>query len=111
VAVAHIEEWGVVPLSSSEFAIEAKYVFALKQDQYHGKTIFKKPYFLNEPSALSAIKGLKNKLWTVWYNTERPGISSLQKIFPFQACIQAFLTVAVTIYFVMVRGYFFRLAI
>lgn len=109
-AIAQIEQWGVAPISSSEFAIEAKYFFLSKKgERFFGKTIFKKPYFLNEPSARATIKGLKNRSWTVWYNSKNPTISSLQKIFPFQACIQAFLTVVVTLYFVVIRGYLIRL--
>lgn len=105
-AIAHIEEWGVEAVSSSDFAIEAKYSFTTKKGTpYAGKTIFQKPYYLNEPSALSAIKDLKKQSWTVCYNSRDPSISSLQKIFPFQACIQAFLSLAVSVYFFIIRSY------
>jgi len=109
-AIAKVLEWRVNQKSSSQFAIEAKYLFTVDATSYENKIIFTKPYFLNKPSAEYAINELKDKPWTAWYNKKNPNVSSLQKNFPFQACIQAFLTLCVSLYFVFLRGFFSRLA-
>ena len=109
-AIAKVLEWRVNQKSSSQFAIEATYLFKVSDTSYESKIIFTKPYFLNEPSAQYAIKEIKDKPWAAWYNKKNPKVSSLQKIFPFQACIQAFLTLCVSLYFVFLRGFFSRLA-
>lgn len=88
-AIAKVLEWRVNQKSSSQFAIEAKYLFTVDATSYENKIIFTKPYFLNKPSAEYAINELKDKPWTAWYNKKNPNVSSLQKNFPFQACIQA----------------------
>ena len=109
-AEAKVLQLRVVKKSSSQFAIEADYVYSVSGSSYKSKMIFLKPYFLNEPSAEYGINQLKGKSWTVWYNKKNHEISSLQKIFPFQACIQAFLTLCVSLYFIFLRGFFSKLA-
>ena len=108
---AEILEWKVNKKSSDAFAIEAMFSFQASGQEFHGKTIFLKPYFLNAPSAQRAIKDLKGKTWTTWYNSSNPSVSSLQKNFPFLPCIQAFLTLAVTLYFIFLRGFLLRLTL
>lgn len=108
---AEISEWRVVKKSSDQFAIEASYSFKASGRESYGKTIFAKPYFLNVPSSERTIKELKGKTWTVWYNSKDPSVSTLQKNFPFIACIQAFLVLAVTLYFVFLRGFLTKLTL
>jgi hypothetical protein len=108
---AHGVDFDVVKKKSSSFAIKASYVFEVGGSRLEAAATFVEPYFLNEPAAMMAISQLKNKHWQVYYHKSDPSISSLQKNFPFKACIQAFLTLVVTFYFVFLRSFALRLSL
>jgi len=108
---AYILDFSVVKKKSSSFAIKAAYAFEVNGSRFESAATFVEPYFLNEPAALMAISQLKNKTWQVYYHESDPSISSLQKNFPFKACIQAFLTLVVTFYFVFLRSFTLRLSV
>ena len=105
---AFISDFSVVKKKSSSFAIRASYFYEVRGARFEGATTFIEPYFLNEPSAMRAISQLKNKNWQVFYREKDPSLSSLQKNFPFKSCIQSFLTLVVTFYFIFLRSFAFR---
>lgn len=103
--------WTVIQAPSAKFAIEAFYHFQVAEKVYEGKTSFADPLFLSPLAAETAIKEIEQKQWDVWYNQSNPNKSSLQKLFPFKACIHFLLTFAVVLYFFFLRNFLLRMAI
>ena len=105
------KEWSVLEIGSSEYVLVSRYAYRIGEAEYEGKTIFKKPSFLNRASAEASIKDWTAHSWNVWYDPSHPLDSSLQKIFPFKNCIHALLALGVLGYFYYLRSYAQRLAI
>ncbi len=101
--------WQAHEITSSRFAIEAEYQFELKGVAYSGKTIFKKPQFLNRFAAENYMRIHGSKSWETWYRIGNPSCNSLEKQFPQKQCLQALLTLGVFTYFFFVRGMVLRL--
>ena len=104
-----ILNWQVREITSSRFAMEAEYQFEIKGETYSGKTIFKKPQFLNRFAAENYMRLHGSKRWETWYRTGNPSCNSLEKQFPQKQCLQALLTLGVFTYFFFVRGMVLRL--
>ncbi|MBF8262974.1 MAG: hypothetical protein HW387_639 [Parachlamydiales bacterium] len=101
-AAARVIQWEVEEISSDQFAIKACYSFEIDGRVYHGNTLLAKPYYLNPPSAVAALKE-KAKLSepvTAWYRASDPTQSSLEKHFPLGLLLRALLASAVFIYFI-----------
>src|SRR5579862_9629625 len=77
-----ILNWQVHEITSSRFAIQAEYQFELNSKTYSGKTIFKKPQFLNRFAAENYMRMHGSKNWETWYRTRNPACNSLEKQFP-----------------------------
>ena len=102
---AEVQEFKVIQKKSSQFALEASYRFTHEGKVFEAKTEFHKPYYLNQYAAQSACNVCKAKLWQVYFCPSKPEISSLQKIFPFQECIQALITSIICLYFFFMKGF------
>ncbi len=97
-------KWDVFEKSPSSFALHVSYLFdPVKKDPLEGAMELSKPYFLNLPSAQSAMEAFEQKSWSVFYNDKNPSINSLQKIFPFKECLQFLLTLGVLVYFLFFK--------
>ncbi len=105
------KEWGVLETGSSEYSLFSRYAYRIGDQEYEGKTIFKKPSFLNRASAEASIKDWSTHSWNVWFDPSSPLYSSLQKIFPFKNCIHALLSLGILCYFYYLRSYAQRLAV
>lgn len=106
-AKATVLEWQVKELPSS-FLVEARYAYVINGQSFEAISILSKAPFPNSYAASAAIEQLSKEPWTVWYNKKNPKVSSLQKLFPFKACIHAILTIAVGIYFFLLRHMMLR---
>ncbi len=100
---ALVENWQIIRKAEDSFAIEVSYQFYVKDREFVGKTEFIKPYFPNEESARKAIQKLSLQPWAVFFHKENPEKSSLQRKFPFQGCIHAFLVLGLLVYFVFLK--------
>jgi hypothetical protein len=96
--------WEIKELSSSRFALEARYRYDVNEIPYEGKTIFESPQFLNRFAAENYIKLHTGKRWRTWYSASFPSYNSLEKEFPKKQCSQALLTLGVFVYFFFTRG-------
>ncbi len=101
---AKVVSWRIIELSTDKVSIEANYQFRSHQKEYFNRMIFSAPYYPNRLSAEKAIQDFSSKDWTVWFCDAFPEYSSLQKLFPFQSCIKAFLAVVITLYFFFLKG-------
>jgi hypothetical protein len=105
-AKALVSHWEIREKGTSAFSITGSYVFFLKGKEVAGKTELAKPYFLNERAAKEAVDKLKKESWTVFYEAGHPEKSSLQRFFPFLACIRSFLALGVFVYFILLGRWF-----
>lgn len=107
-ANAQVEKWKIIEKTESAFAIEAEYRFFLQEKEISGQTEFAKPYFLNPYAAQRAIDQLASTRWIVFFNAKNPQKNSLQRVFPFQLCIQAFLTLGLIAYFFILKKWWLK---
>lgn len=68
------------PLAEDKFVLVAKYDF-LNQTQ---EEVIKEPTYLNPFGAETAAKKLSQELKGVWYNSNNPSLSTLQKNTPYK---------------------------
>jgi hypothetical protein len=108
-ASVKILNWQVQELSSSRFALEAEYQFEVDGVTHLGKTIFKKPQFLNRFAAENYMRIHGSKSWETWYQMRHPTYNSLEKEFPQKQSLQALLTLGVFVYFFFARTMVLRL--
>lgn len=87
----------VIEISSSEYALKARYSIEVQGKKYKGKSLSPKPYHLNALSAQKAAQNMKTSL--VWYDPANPSYNFLEKAFPYKKII----------YFSMVLGIFLYL--
>jgi len=87
----------------SSYAMIATYHFVVEGKEFTSKGEFAKPYFLNRLAATKAVERLHGQSWEVFYRESCPQVSSLQRNFPFLACIHAFLVGAIGVYFFFLK--------
>lgn len=108
---AFVDSWQMEEKDPASFALKACYHFFIGEEKVLGQTEFMKPYFFNKESAEKAIKKLRVQEWEVFYSTSKKQKNSLQKAFPFQDCIHAFLTLGILIYFIFLKKWLERLSV
>lgn len=106
-STAFIQKWEIEE-KGSDISILASYTFDAAGKTYPGKTKFKEPRLLNRFAAEQELKTWENMTWTVWYNGKHPEDSSLERKFPLNLLIQAFLTLGVLFYFYYIKKSLFR---
>ncbi|MES2199165.1 MAG: hypothetical protein V4489_03235 [Chlamydiota bacterium] len=100
---AFVEGWEVEEKDSSSYALLVSYHFFVGKEKVEGVTEFVKPYFLNRESAEKAVKKLSSQDWEVFFSRAKIQKNSLQRFFPFQLCIHAFLVLCVLVYFALLK--------
>lgn len=95
---AQIRQWETIAVKD-RFSLKASYVFETQEKTWPGEFTLSPPYYLNEISALSAIKEKAKEAWTVWYNPKNPQISALEKSFPTGLLIRSLICYGVLVYF------------
>ena len=101
-------ELEVQEVSSSRFAIAARYVYDVGGVTYKGKTVFENPLFLHRMAAENYQVWMKHKPRTVCYMQRNPALSSLEHPFPYKRCLQSLVTMGVFLYFYFARGLLLR---
>ena len=95
-----ITGWEVEEISSDQYALKARYAFERNGVNYLGESRFVKPLYLNQFSAIEALKEKAKLLdWSVWIDPENPAHSSLEKVFSTNLLFRAILSTIVTVYF------------
>lgn len=93
-APAHIEQWEIVE-DKGAFVLRAKYSFTDRVGAY----TFSSPRYLNEPSALMALKEKAKQSQSVWFNPSNPAASFLETPFPLAYLIKTLVSLSASIYF------------
>ncbi len=105
---AKIDKWQVVEKKDDAFAIIASYHFFFEGQKIVGETEFAKPYFFNDTSAKKAVQKLSSQPWNVFFQKDTPSKNSLQRKFPFQACIHTFFILGLLIYSIFLKKWIER---
>jgi hypothetical protein len=108
---AFVDSWQMEEKDPAAFSLKASYHFFIGKEKILGQTEFMKPYFLNKESAEKAIKKLSSQEWEAFYSSSKKQKNSLQRAFPFQDCIHAFLTLGILVYFIFLKQYLKRLSV
>lgn len=109
IAVATISDVEIRELSSSRYALEARYQYSVDGVPYAVQSVLKYPQFLNRFTAENELASWRGKQSKVYYKKTRPQFSRLEKEFPRKPCFHALLTLGVLAYFYSLRGLFSRL--
>lgn len=98
---ARIVRWEVNEIEG-KFALKASYVFDAQGIVYSGASTLKRPWHLNEASAVAALKEKARLKWIVWFDPSKPTQSALEKEFPAGLMIRTLLSYSVLVYFIII---------
>ncbi|MDN3506111.1 MAG: hypothetical protein P0S96_02665 [Simkaniaceae bacterium] len=88
----------VIP-KRSKYSIAGIYSYVYKGQEFSGKSVLSGPKHLNRVSAELEIKRMEGMDRTVWLNTQKPSISSLESDFPLREVLYGLCTIGVFVYF------------
>ncbi len=101
-----VESFALRQLKENAYGIEAIYTYTVSGKEYQSKKVLTNPIFLNEYAAKSHLqKYWKAQEWPVWYCSNKPENSALQKLFPIKKFFSFFLSLCVLLYFVWLKKY------
>ncbi len=98
-ARVNIEQYSLIELNESKYAIGLKYFFTISGNRYEGYSELKKVLYLNHYAAEKALESIKKRQWTAWFDPKNPDYNAIQKLPPYKAAIRSFLAFALTFYF------------
>lgn len=101
---ARVQKWDIKMISSSHYALLARYRYSVNGQEFTGETLLSSPRYPNQYAAEIDLKTRQSEEISVWYQKRHPAFSSLQKRFPKKELINAILTFGVFIYFYFARG-------
>lgn len=99
-------EWSVTTLNDDAFVPHATYQFRTKGKIYEGQDLWPITY-LNEWAAQEAIEKIKQTPQTIWFDSDSPTYSALQRSFPFKASIYTIILWLLGLYFLGL-GYYVK---
>lgn len=99
---AVVENIELVP-KGSKYALRAFYSYKYGKKSFTGKTLFRKPYYLNRASAEAEVKKLSGMQWVAYVDSHHPKVSSLEKNFPLKELFYAFCSLGIFFYFVYLK--------
>ncbi|MBT3394084.1 MAG: DUF3592 domain-containing protein [Waddliaceae bacterium] len=97
--------WGVEQRSSDSFVVVATYEYTIDDEEYSGKTTFKRKTYLNPWKAEEEYEAMAIQPWKVWYEAKKPENSTINKVFPLKVCIYSGILIALLVYFVLLGWY------
>lgn len=95
---AHITQWETIPRDDG-FALKATFTYPFQEKNYTSCFLFPPPYYLNEFSAIDAMKQKAKEPQIAWCNPSCPSQVALAKSFPFNRVIRTSICYGVLIYF------------
>jgi hypothetical protein len=98
-ARAQVNAWEVVEISPSKYVLKAKYSFCALGEERYGETQFSQGYLLNRFAAEREIDNFKKRTWKVWFSSNNPTLSSLERKSPIKNLVYGLLGCAVFINF------------
>jgi hypothetical protein len=101
-----VERFSVKKHKEDAYGIEAHYTYIVDGVSYQDHKVLTHPIFLNATSAnMHLTRYWKEQDWSVWYNTKRPEVSALQKLFPIKKLISFLVSLGVLVYFFWFKRY------
>ncbi len=108
-----ILSWELIDLGEGRYAPLAHYRYEVDGKLYTAVSRLEGVVYLNRNAAekqllslsRSTPKGAPEGSWPVWYSAADPSQSQLQREFPLKACVQMAISLAVFLYFALLRGF------
>lgn len=105
-----ILSWELVELEEGRYTPLAHYRYEVGGKFYTAISRLEGVVYLNRDAAEKQLLSLSRSgpddgSWPVWYSAADPSQSQLQREFPLKACVQMAISLAVFLYFVMLRGF------
>lgn len=97
--------WHVVEHGADSYTLEADYKFVVEGKSLSGSTDLTSDSYLNRATAESAIPNTSQRPWKVWYDSDNPDYSSLEKDFPIKYYIYTIMLWGILLYFLWLGFY------
>jgi hypothetical protein len=97
-APARVLQWEIEDVKG-KFALQAAYSFEAQGKIWENSFRLLKPYYWNEPAAISSMKRLAKEEWSAWYDPKNPDHSALEKSLPIGLLFRTMICYGVLIYF------------
>lgn len=104
-APAKILRWDIEE-KRSRFSVSVVYEFFHKDKNLIGSCELYDRLFMNDATALAAIRDMAKQNWTVHYSAHKPKNSSLIRKFPTGYAVRFLISLLVLIYFLSIRNKF-----
>lgn len=105
-----ILSWELIELEEGCYAPLAHYRYEVDGKLYTAVSRLEGVVYLNRDAAEKQLLSLSRSnsadgSWPIWYSAVDPSQSQLQREFPLKACVQMAISLAIFLYFVMLRGF------
>lgn len=100
-------KWEIEEKTAENYFLKAFYHYSVSGHSFEGDTTLDEPY-RNQWAAEQVLKEFLKKQWSVWFDSQDPNYSSLQKKIPFKECISAALLWGLLLYFLWLGFYVTR---
>ena len=100
--IATITKWTISSEKEKKFYLTAHYTFDFADKTYDGKTRFSY-FYLNLPSAQDALKEIAANEQTIYFDSQHPQRSTLEKNLPIKKSFYTLITLSVFFYFILLR--------
>lgn len=94
-------QWTVVPAKGARYAAGVEFSYRFEGKEYKKFITLSQPLYLNEISAKNSIAQYEKLSWSAWLDPRDPASPHLQKFFPFKKVLHFVLTLAITVYFLI----------
>ena len=92
--------WSIVTVAEDEHIPEANYSFTFDGKTYQGSMVFKHLTYKNAWALKQSLSQIQKEYKTVWFSSQDPTYSSLQKSFPLKECIYTACLWGLLLYFI-----------
>lgn len=97
--------WSVKEISGDQYLLEGHYAYHVNGSQYSGNSLIENPFYRNPWAAKHAIKEQASEPLTVYYSSQNPSYSALQKSFPLKEGLSSLVLCGLLAYFIGLSYY------
>lgn len=97
--------WTVKEINEENYVLKVDFTFASRNESFKGKDLLEIPAYRNAWAAEDGAKKNGSHAWKVWFSSNDPQYSSLQKKFPLKECLSSLILWGVMFYFIWLQAY------